>query len=276
MESTVFIERPVEEVFGFVLDLTNVPSADPSVRSVQKTSEGPIEAGTTFLMRQETPPLGKVREATVRYTAVQTNRNIEFEAMVGPITPTASLTFEQADGATKVTFRGEPNPVGVLKIISPLINRQGQRMWDRRLAGLKSTLETPEGHERQEGYRQRQQQAVATTRLVQTLGWLSIGGGLAVEVVPRPLMKALGLGDRPTLARLLGVRELVIGMGLLRGHNTGAWCGVRGIADALDVALIIVGAASGIVRRDRAPIGVASGAGFSALSFWLARRLQQR
>jgi len=276
MESTVIIERPLEEVFGFVLDLTNVPSADPSVKSVQKTSEGPIEAGTTFLMRQEAPPIGKVREASVRYTAVEPNHYIEFEAMVGPISPTASLTFEQADGATKVTFRGEPNPVGVLKIISPLIRGQGQRMWDRRLAGLKSTLETPEGHERQEGYRQRQQEEVATTGLARMLGWVSIGGGLAVEAAPRPLMKALGLGDRPKLARLLGVRELVIGTGLLRGHNTAAWCRARGIADALDVALIIVGAASGIVRRDRAPIGVASGAGFSALSFWLARRLEQR
>jgi len=150
MESTVIIERPVEEVFGFVLDLTNIPSTDPSVRSVEKTSEGPIEAGSTFLMRQEAPPMGKVREATVRYTAVEPDRNIEFEAMVGPITPTAKLTFEQANGGTKVTFRGEPNPVGPLKIISPLISRQGQRMWDKRLAGLKSTLEAPEGHQPQE------------------------------------------------------------------------------------------------------------------------------
>ena len=150
MESTVIIERPVEEVFGFVLDLTNIPSTDPSVKSVEKTSEGPIEAGSTFLMRQEAPPLGKIREATVRYTAVEPNRNIEFEAMVGPITPTARLTFEQANGGTKVTFRGEPNPVGPLKILSPLISRQGQRMWDKRLAGLKSTLEAPEGHRPQE------------------------------------------------------------------------------------------------------------------------------
>ena len=150
MESTVIIERPVEEVFGFVLDLTNIPSTDPSVRSVEKTSEGTIEAGTTFLMRQEAPPVGKVREATVRYTAVEPNRNIEFEATVGPITPTARLTFEHANGGTKVTFRGEPNPVGPLKIISPLISYQGQRMWDKRLAGLKSTLEAPEGHQPQE------------------------------------------------------------------------------------------------------------------------------
>src|SRR5215217_7070962 len=150
MESTVIIERPVEEVFGFVLDLTNIPATDPSVKSVEKTSEGPIAAGTTFLMRQEAPPVRKVREATVRYTAVEPDRNIEFEAMVGPIAPTARLTFEQANGGTKVTFRGEPNPVGPLKIISPLIRRQGQRMWDKRLAGLKSTLEAPEGHQPQE------------------------------------------------------------------------------------------------------------------------------
>src|SRR5215211_2842367 len=150
MESTVLIERPVEEVFGFVVDLTNIPSMDPSVQSVQKTSEGPIDAGTTFRMRQKAPPLGKVREATVRYTAVEPNRNIEFEAMVGPISPTARLTFEQANGETRVRFRGEPNPVGPLKVLSPLISRQGQRMWDKRLAGLKSTLESPEGHQPQE------------------------------------------------------------------------------------------------------------------------------
>ena len=149
MESTVIIERPVEEVFGFVLDLTNIPSTDPSVRSVEKTSEGPIEAGSTFLMRQEAPPVGKVREATVRYTAVEPDRAIEFEAMVGPITPAARLTFEQADSGTKVTFRGDPNPVGPLKIISPLISYQGQRMWDKRLAGLKSTLEAQDGHQPQ-------------------------------------------------------------------------------------------------------------------------------
>src|SRR5215208_7926376 len=159
MESTVIIERPVEEVFGFVLDLTNIPATDPSVKSVEKTSEGPIAAGTTFLMRQEAPPVGKVREATVRYTAVEPDRNIEFEAMVGPTAPTARLTFEQANGGTKVTFRGEPNPVGPLKIISPLISYQGQRMWDKRLVGLKSTLEAPEGHQPQEEEQQRREGA---------------------------------------------------------------------------------------------------------------------
>jgi hypothetical protein len=67
----------------------------------------------------------------------------------------------------------------------------------------------------------------------------------------------------------------VLGTGVLRSQITAAWCRARGLADALDVALIIIGAATGAFRRDRAPIGVASGAGFSALSFCVARRLEQ-
>jgi hypothetical protein len=110
-----------------------------------------------------------------------------------------------------------------------------------------------------------------------TLGWWSIGVGLAAVATPRPLMNALGLSDHPTLGRLLGVRDLVIGTGLLLGgQNTAVWCRARGIVDALDGALILVGAATGAFRRDRAPIGVASGAGSSALSSWLARRLEQQ
>jgi hypothetical protein len=109
--------------------------------------------------------------------------------------------------------------------------------------------------------------------LARALGWVSIGVGLAAVTAPGPLMKAIGLGERPSLGRFIGVRDLVLGTGLLRSQNTAAWCRARGIADALDVALIVGGAAAGAFRRDRAPIGVATGAGFSALSFWLARRL---
>jgi hypothetical protein len=110
--------------------------------------------------------------------------------------------------------------------------------------------------------------------LARALSWLSAGIGVVVVTVPGPVTKAIGLGDRPNLGRLLGARDLVLGTGLLLGQNTAAWCRARGIADALDVALIAGGAATGAFRRDRAPIGVGSGVSFSALSFWLARRLE--
>jgi hypothetical protein len=112
-------------------------------------------------------------------------------------------------------------------------------------------------------------------RLARALGCVSIGAGLALVAGPGPLMKAIGMGDRPNLGRFLGVRDLVLGTGLLLGYNKAGWCRARSIADALDVVLIVGGAAAGAFRRDRAPIGLASGGGFSAMSFWLAGRLER-
>ena len=112
------IARPVEEVFGFFLALDeNAPKTDPSAGSVVKSPEGRAGPGTTFRFRQQT--LGKVRETTTRFTTVQPNRRIEFEAEIGPMRPRCDLTFEQTDGGTRVTFRGDSNPVGPLKWLNP-------------------------------------------------------------------------------------------------------------------------------------------------------------
>ena len=140
MESTVTIARPVEEVFGFFLALDeNAPKVDPSAGSVVKSPEGPAGPGTTFRFRQQT--LGKVRETTTRFTGVEPNKKIEFEAVIGPMRPKASLTFEQADRGTRVTFRGDSNPIGPLKLLNPVLNRKGQQVWGQRLARVKAVLE---------------------------------------------------------------------------------------------------------------------------------------
>ena len=71
------------------------------------------------------------------------------------------------------------------------------------------------------------------------------------------------MGDRPNLVRLLGVQDLVLGAGLLRGRNKAAWCRARGVADALDAVLIGGGAAAGAFREsgtDRRRSGVRASA----------------
>jgi uncharacterized membrane protein len=142
MRSAVTIARPVEEVFRFFLDLEqNAPKTDPSVEYVVKTPEGPTESGTTFRLRQRS--LGKQRETTTRFTAIEPNRKIQFEGAIGPLRPKCSLTFEQTSDGTSVTFSGNSKPVGVLKPLSSLFNRKGQRVWAQRLDRIKGVLETP-------------------------------------------------------------------------------------------------------------------------------------
>ena len=136
IESTVTIARPVEDVFRFVLALEeNAPKIDPGVESVVKTSHGPTGAGTTFRFRQKM--LGRRRETTTRFISVEPNREIEFEARLGPIEPKAVLTFEQTDEGTRVTFRraqpGRPAQVALssLSLLSSpaRVSRSGTRDW---------------------------------------------------------------------------------------------------------------------------------------------------
>jgi len=140
MQSTVTIARPVDEVFAFFLALDeNAPRTDPSVESVVKTPDGPTRAGTTFRFRQERR--GKTRETTTRFTSVEPDRRIEFDAEIGPMRPRCTLAFEQTDSGTTVAFYGDSNPVGPFKLLSPVFNRKGQQVWDQRLARIKTVLE---------------------------------------------------------------------------------------------------------------------------------------
>lgn len=140
MNAEATIARSVPEVFRFFLDLEDsAPKTDPSV-SVVKKPEGPTGPGTTFHLRQH--GLGMQRETTTRFTAVQPNASIDFEARIGPMRPTCSLTFQQADEGTRVTFAGDSNPIGPMRPFSALLDRKGQQVWTERLTRIKTVLET--------------------------------------------------------------------------------------------------------------------------------------
>lgn len=140
IESKVTIARPQEEVFGYFLTLDeNVPKTNRDVEWVVKTPDGPTEVGTTLRARGKS--LGRIRETTMRFTAIVPNEKIEFEAEVGPMRPNCAFIFDQTHGGTRVTFRGDPNPVGPFKLLSPLFTRIGQQVWAGRLARAKTALE---------------------------------------------------------------------------------------------------------------------------------------
>jgi uncharacterized protein YndB with AHSA1/START domain len=142
--STVTIERPREEVFGYFLALDeNVPRTNPDVEYVVKTSGGPTGVGTTFRSRGKS--LGKVRETTMRFTGVVPNEEIRFEGEIGPMRPKGLFTFDKTDGGTRVTFRGNPDPVGIFKVATPIFVLLGRRVWRERLARAKAAIEASRG-----------------------------------------------------------------------------------------------------------------------------------
>lgn len=77
--------------------------------------------------------------------------------------------------------------------------------------------------------------------LARALGWFSIGLGLAEVMAPRELARMVGLKPKKhTMAvmRLLGLREIGAGLGILANPRSPIWVGTRVAGDIIDLALL--------------------------------------
>jgi uncharacterized membrane protein len=111
-------------------------------------------------------------------------------------------------------------------------------------------------------------------QLGQILGLFSIGLGLAELLAPRAVGRAIGVGDHPAVMRMVGVREIVTGLGLLSERAPGTWAWARVAGDAMDLALL--GAATSSPDADPRRIAAATAGvlGVTALDVYSGQRLR--
>lgn len=108
--------------------------------------------------------------------------------------------------------------------------------------------------------------------VARTVGWTSLASGLAMMIAPRTMAKTYGLFQNRPLVRLLGLRDVVIGAGILQGDDS-RWMRYRIASDAADTALI----ACKVVRGPDRPIGrLILGLGAVAFLCDLATRLNEQ
>jgi len=92
------------------------------------------------------------------------------------------------------------------------------------------------------------------------LGWLSVALGLIGIFAPRRAARSIGTRNHPLLFRLIGLRELASGFGILteRTPARSGWLWSRVGGDAVDLTLLGTAFTQSGSRRDR--LGVATGA----------------
>lgn len=140
IESSIIVNRPVAEVFDYVLNVhENGSTWAPDLESVEKTTDGPVGPGTEFAQVQNI--MGMRRHTTLKFTEVEPNRSIRAKAELGPISPDVTMSFSEAGDGTRVSLSGDGNPRGLLKLLSPMVAKRGTKMWDERFASLKQVLE---------------------------------------------------------------------------------------------------------------------------------------
>lgn len=137
-EASIVINRPVEEVFSYLMDVNNWPEWT-GFPELEQTSEGPVGVGTTF--RGVSEFLGRSGEWTSEVTAYEPNRKFQQKIIWGSMSIEQSSIFEPVEGGTKYTQIGEGETGGIFKMATPVVNRMMKKQLESNLAKLKEVLE---------------------------------------------------------------------------------------------------------------------------------------
>ncbi|MGB9299634.1 MAG: SRPBCC family protein [Anaerolineae bacterium] len=139
MEDSIVINRPVEEVFAYLTDVTNWSRWNEAVGNVVQTPPGPIGLGTT--LRGASEVMGRIMEWRGEILEYEFNKKVVQKMRVGPAEIQASWIFEPVEGGTRLTMRSEGETSGPFKVAGPLIDRMVEKQIEENLARLKAVLE---------------------------------------------------------------------------------------------------------------------------------------
>src|SRR5689334_22016234 len=138
-EGKIAIDRPVQQVFDFILDGANNPLWQASVMDIKPLTGKPYGVGSVFEQGLKGPG-GRI-DGDYQITECQPNQVIKFQVTAGPARPTGSYTFESDGKSTTITFILDFQPKGLAKLMNPMIqsSMQGEVAT---LSALKTYLES--------------------------------------------------------------------------------------------------------------------------------------
>ncbi len=139
IEGEIEIARPVEEVFDFVADERNEPRYNPDMLRAEQTTDGPIGVGTRFAAEMRFR--GGTTPMNVEYTEYDRPHRLGSTSRLSTMEIHGMLTFEPAPAGTRMRWSWDVAPRGLLRFLSPVVARIGDRQERTTWAGLKRYLE---------------------------------------------------------------------------------------------------------------------------------------
>lgn len=139
-ESSIIIDRPLKDVFAFVLDGTKGPLWRPAIIDIEQVPGKPLGAGAVFKQGLKGPG-GRRIDGDYEIIKCRPDELIVFQVIAGPARPTGTYRFEAAGNGTCVTFVLQYEPRGLARLMDPMIART-MRGEVATLANLKAYLES--------------------------------------------------------------------------------------------------------------------------------------
>lgn len=136
--NTIFISRPVEQVYAYLADLEHIPEWNWAITETRKITAGPVTVGTRYRQSRNVPqPATEELEITV----LEPNRRIEVAGTLARFPALLTYHLVRSPTGTELTNTVVLEPEGALRLVGPLLgNRIRQSVADN-LSRLKSLLE---------------------------------------------------------------------------------------------------------------------------------------
>jgi hypothetical protein len=142
-ETSVSVDRPIEEVFAFVSNPLLFPRWNSAVQAVHGTSGETGEPGSTYSMERDLPQ-GRV-ENDLEILSRKPSSEFDIRTMSGPTPFLYRYRFEPNAGSTTVVLSAEVELAGIAHLVGPLAARAVKRGVDANFSTLKAILEAT-GH----------------------------------------------------------------------------------------------------------------------------------
>jgi uncharacterized membrane protein len=135
----VWIDRPVEEVYGYTVDLDRWPQWRSDVVGGELLTEAPMRVGSR--VRGFGLVLGRTVTIDVEVTVLQPGTAFGYRPTSGPLRTNNLYTFESHEGGTLVVLTDEIGLNGIFRVFLPVMPAFVRSAYRKNLANLKATLE---------------------------------------------------------------------------------------------------------------------------------------
>lgn len=135
IRNSVYIHRPPEDVFDYLVDLRNELEWNPGIESMEKLTDGPIGVGTRFLAKWK-----QSKQVEVECTAYERPRRWVY-VNGGPVSVRLSIELKPQDGGTLLDSAFDAHPNGWFCLVFPIFVQVMKRQERQNMINLKAFIE---------------------------------------------------------------------------------------------------------------------------------------
>ena len=137
-EVTIHLNKPVEQVFAFLMDTSKLSTWQSNLIKSEQLTEGPLRTGSRF--REVRRINNKEEEIQGEITALEPNKRLETKTVTKP-QAMVSYSLDPEQGGTRLKYKFILVTSGLMRLLEPVIANSIKKDTEADFETLKRVLE---------------------------------------------------------------------------------------------------------------------------------------